>query len=300
MLFGLRRSARTGCKKIEASRCGGRHFAEDIELGDIMRKKTEDKWDRRYFSLAKRISQWSKDPKAKVGAVLLNRQGWPIALGYNGFPAGVEDKVDKLEDGALKNQMIVHAEQNALLSSGSRARRGSLYVYGKPVCPRCAELLLLIEHDKRKQEYALSLAYSHDRFFVPPNLYLIGLMNTADRSLALVDYALRRRFAFIPLHPMFESTKFHSWLAERAPVSLVDTIVERLKALNHAIEADSALGTGFSIGHSFFCADIQEKALDEEWYRRVIKTEIAPLIHEYWFDNRDQAQALINALNAPL
>lgn len=162
------------------------------------------------------------------------------------------------------------------------------------------ELLLLIEHDKRKQEYALSLAYSHDRFFVPPNLYLIGLMNTADRSLALVDYALRRRFAFIPLHPMFESDKFRAWLTERAPATLVDNIVARLKVLNDAIEEDSGLGTGFSIGHSFFCPDIQEKNLDEEWYRRVIRTEIAPLIHEYWFDNRNQAQTLIDALNAPL
>ena len=162
------------------------------------------------------------------------------------------------------------------------------------------ELLLLIEHDKRKPEYALSLAYSRERFFVPPNLYLIGLMNTADRSLALVDYALRRRFAFIPLHPMFASEKFRSWLAERAPDSLIDTIVTRLKALNDVIEEDSALGTGFSIGHSFFCPDVQEKALDEDWYRRVVRTEIAPLIHEYWFDDRTHAQALIDALNAPL
>ena len=162
------------------------------------------------------------------------------------------------------------------------------------------ELLLLIEHDKRKQEYALSLAYSRERFFVPPNLYLVGLMNTADRSLALVDYALRRRFAFISLDPMFKSEKFRSWLMEKAPKALVDTIVPRLKALNETIEKDSALGKGFRIGHSFFCPDIQEKALDEEWYRRVIRTEIAPLIHEYWFDNLDQAETLIDALNAPL
>lgn len=111
-------------------------------MRSTIKKKTADKWDRRYFSLAKRISSWSKDPKAKVGAVLLNRQGWPIALGYNGFPAGVEDNVDKLEDGRLKNQMVVHAEQNTLLCSGSRARQGSLYVYGKPVCPRCAVLII--------------------------------------------------------------------------------------------------------------------------------------------------------------
>ena len=107
-----------------------------------MNKRTSDKWNRRYFSLARRISSWSKDPRAKVGAVLLDRKGWPIALGYNGFPAGVEDDVAKLEDSKLKNDMVVHAEQNTLLCSGSRARRGTMYVYGKPVCPRCAVLLI--------------------------------------------------------------------------------------------------------------------------------------------------------------
>jgi dCMP deaminase len=107
-----------------------------------MKKRTIDKWVRRYFSLAKRVSFWSKDPKAKVGAVLLNSEGWPIALGYNGFPAGVEDDVEKLDDGVLKNEMIVHAEQNVLLSSGVGARKGTLYVYGKPVCPRCAVLII--------------------------------------------------------------------------------------------------------------------------------------------------------------
>ncbi|MGO9272320.1 MAG: deoxycytidylate deaminase [Terriglobia bacterium] len=107
-----------------------------------MRKETTHKWNRRYFGLARRISYWSKDPKAKVGAVLLDRRGWPIALGYNGFPARVEDDINKLEDSKLKNQMIVHAEQNALLCAGSGARSGTLYVYGKPVCPRCAVLII--------------------------------------------------------------------------------------------------------------------------------------------------------------
>jgi dCMP deaminase len=111
-------------------------------MNSTMKKETADKWDRRYFGLARRISYWSKDPKAKVGAVLLDRRGWPIALGYNGFPAGVEDDIEKLEDGKLKNQMIVHAEQNVLLCARSGARKGSLYVFGKPVCPRCAVLII--------------------------------------------------------------------------------------------------------------------------------------------------------------
>jgi 5-methylcytosine-specific restriction protein B len=125
-------------------------------------------------------------------------------------------------------------------------------------------------------------------------------MNTADRSLALVDYALRRRFAFVSLRPMFESEKFRSWLSGRASASLVNAIVTRLTQLNSAIEKDSALGPGFSIGHSFFCPDVQEKDLDEQWLKRILTTEIEPLINEYWFDNADQAKNLIEALKAPL
>jgi dCMP deaminase len=103
-----------------------------------MKKATIDKWDRRYFGLARQVSHWSKDPKAKVGAILLNRQGWPIAVGYNGFPSGIEDDIEKLADAKLKNQMVVHAEENALICAGTRARGGTMYVYGKPICPRCA------------------------------------------------------------------------------------------------------------------------------------------------------------------
>jgi dCMP deaminase len=114
----------------------------DNSIPGRMKPKTVDKWDRRYFRLASRIARWSKDPKAKVGAVLLNPWGWPIALGYNGFPAGIEDDVNKLADGKLKNDMVVHAEQNVLLVSGSNARCGTIYVFGKPVCPRCAVLII--------------------------------------------------------------------------------------------------------------------------------------------------------------
>jgi MoxR-like ATPase len=162
------------------------------------------------------------------------------------------------------------------------------------------ELLLLIEHDKRKPEYALNLTYSDARFYVPPNLYLIGLMNTADRSLAMVDYALRRRFSFYRLKPMFGSEKFKSWLGKRTSVRLADVIASRLIGLNETIEKDRALGEGFSIGHSFFCPDDQQGRADEQWYRRVIETEIEPLINEYWFDKPDRAQELIKALKAPL
>jgi len=107
-----------------------------------MKAETVEKWDLRYFNLAQHVADWSKDPKAKVGAVLLDERDWPIALGYNGFPAGIEDNAEKLGDSQLKNTMVVHAEQNALLCAGSRSRGGTMYVYGKPVCPRCAVLII--------------------------------------------------------------------------------------------------------------------------------------------------------------
>jgi MoxR-like ATPase len=162
------------------------------------------------------------------------------------------------------------------------------------------ELLLLIEHDKRKPEYALDLAYSGDRFYVPPNLHLLGLMNTADRSLAMVDYALRRRFAFVSLRPMFDSAKFKSWLSARSSGGLVQVIVKRLGELNKEIEKDPALGEGFCVGHSYFCPDERETGRDENWYRTIIKTEIDPLINEYWIDNPERAKKLIESLKAPL
>jgi dCMP deaminase len=107
-----------------------------------MKAETAEKWDQRYFDLASCVAAWSKDPKAQVGAVLLDERGWPIALGYNGFPAGVEDDAEKLRNADLKNDMVVHAEQNALLCAGSRSRGGTMYVYGKPICPRCAVLII--------------------------------------------------------------------------------------------------------------------------------------------------------------
>lgn len=162
------------------------------------------------------------------------------------------------------------------------------------------ELMLLIEHDKRKPDFALNLPYSGAKFYVPPNLYLIGLMNTADRSLALVDYALRRRFSFVTLKPLFQSAAFAQWLADHATPTVVEAVIKRAHALNAAIEQDLALGPGFCIGHSYFCPDEKDHDLDEAWYRRVVKTEIEPLLNEYWFDNQKRVTELMEGLLAPL
>ena len=149
------------------------------------------------------------------------------------------------------------------------------------------ELLMLIEPDKRGSEYAIPLTYSDagERFSVPGNVRVLGLMNTADRSLALVDYALRRRFRFMELRPAFSDPAFREHLLSRgASESLVRIIIEKMSRLNERIEKDhKALGRGFCIGHSFFCP-IPEVEPNEAWYRSVIDGEIAPLIDEYWFE----------------
>jgi 5-methylcytosine-specific restriction enzyme B len=151
------------------------------------------------------------------------------------------------------------------------------------------ELMMLIEADKRGQEWAIPLAYAtdaDDKFYVPANLYVIGTMNTADRSLAMVDYALRRRFRFVTLRPEFASQAFGAHLETNGvDAGLVKRIVTRMKALNDAISADTKnLGAGYQIGHSFFCPR-NGAVTDDAWYRRVVQSEIVPLLQEYWFDD---------------
>ena len=156
------------------------------------------------------------------------------------------------------------------------------------------ELMMLIEPDKRGKEHAIPLTYSQDadeKFYIPENLHLIGMMNTADRSLAMVDYALRRRFRFITLRPEFSSEAFRAFLAESgAKPELVNKIIARMNALNEVIAADTKnLGPGYQIGHSYFCPRNGIKP-DDGWYRRVIESEIVPLIQEYWFDNEQKVK----------
>lgn len=97
-----------------------------------------NKWDKRFCDLAEFVSKWSKDPKAKVGAVVFSKRGGDISIGYNGFPFGVEDSADRLGNTKIKLELVVHAEQNAIIAAGSRAHGSTIYVWGKPVCARCA------------------------------------------------------------------------------------------------------------------------------------------------------------------
>jgi len=157
------------------------------------------------------------------------------------------------------------------------------------------EVMMLIESDKRSEEYAVQLTYADPNdtpFYIPPNVHVIGMMNTADRSLALVDYALRRRFAFFDLQPAFDSERFLDFLSSaQVPENLVSIITERLGDLNKEIREDSALlGPGFEIGHSYFCPG-EDDDPDRSWYLKIIRTEIIPLLREYWFDRPEQVEA---------
>lgn len=165
------------------------------------------------------------------------------------------------------------------------------------------ELMMLIETDKRGEAFAIPLTYSPSaevRFQVPQNLYVLGLMNTADRSLAMVDYALRRRFSFVRLRPEFESESFTNHLVEQGvPEGLVERIVQRMTELNRIIQDDSKnLGPGFEIGHSFFVPAEDEEGRDDTWYERVIRYEIEPLLHEYWFDQPQRVEGQVAKLLA--
>jgi len=161
------------------------------------------------------------------------------------------------------------------------------------------ELMMLIEADKRSAEWALSLSYGDEgeRFHVPPNLYLIGTMNTADRSLALVDYALRRRFAFFGVAPGFSSPNFTTVLKRLgAGPGLRAHIQTGMAELNERIRSDPALGDGFEIGHSYFCAAPDGGTADEKWFANIVRFEIEPLLREYWFDSRETVTAALTLL----
>ena len=141
------------------------------------------------------------------------------------------------------------------------------------------ELMMLIEKDYRGE--TLVLPYNQEEFSVPKNLYIIGMMNTADRSLAMMDYALRRRFSFFEMKPGFSTDGFNAYqrsLANEDFNKLVSAIID----LNKVIENDDSLGSGFCIGHSYLC---NKTDVDRDWLKRVVKFDIAPMLREYWFDN---------------
>ncbi len=188
----------------------------------------------------------------------------------------------------------------------ARQNPGSRYVFVIDEINRAnlgkvfGELMMLLESDKRGRDFSVPLTCAEgpgDRFYLPENLHLIGTMNTADRSATGMDYALRRRFRFFLLEPMFHSPKFRNRLIEAGiPQKMVSQIADRITHLNRKIAAEQfSLGPGFQIGHSFFCPDrpVTDAAA---WYRNIIDHEIRPLLHEYWFDDPGKADRLADQL----
>lgn len=152
------------------------------------------------------------------------------------------------------------------------------------------ELLMLIENSYRGKE--IKLAYTDELFTVPKNLHIIGMMNTADRSLAMIDYALRRRFSFFEMTPGFKTEGFKNYLDTLSNEQL-NRIIDGIQTLNDVISKDDSLGNGFCIGHSYFCNQ-SEFSLD--WLKNVIEYDIEPMLKEYWFDDIQKYESHINIL----
>lgn len=152
------------------------------------------------------------------------------------------------------------------------------------------ELLMLIEPDYRGNK--ITLAYNGLSFSVPKNLHIIGMMNTADRSLAMIDYALRRRFSFFDMEPGFDSEGFIHY-QNGFSNDTFNSLVERMKELNQEIMKDKSLGKGFCIGHSYFC---NMDVCSEESLKDVVEFDILPMLSEYWFDDSTKLQHWENRL----
>ena len=148
------------------------------------------------------------------------------------------------------------------------------------------ELFMLIENDKRG--YKLQLLYSREFFYVPRNVHIIGMMNTADRSLAMLDYALRRRFAFVELRPAFDSEGFRDYCAGLDNPKF-KRLVGKVESLNRAIAEDESLGEGFCIGHSYFC-NMEADSCTDAALASIVDYELIPMLKEYWFDESDKVE----------
>lgn len=153
------------------------------------------------------------------------------------------------------------------------------------------EFFMLVEADKRAK-VKLKLLYSDEKFSVPENVYIIGMMNTADRSLAMLDYALRRRFAFYEMKPGFDNEKFVEYRMNLNNPKF-DKLIDVVQSLNNAIATDESLGEGFKIGHSYFC---NIKEINESRLSNIVEYELIPMLKEYWFDEPTKVKDWSNLL----
>ena len=158
------------------------------------------------------------------------------------------------------------------------------------------ELFMLIESDKRGIQ--LQLLYSGEKFAVPKNVYIIGMMNTADRSLAMLDYALRRRFAFYEMRPSFDTNGFREYRMSLGSEKF-DHLINCVESLNNVIAADESLGDGFCVGHSYFCNLTAEKVTNRA-LSAIVEYELIPLLKEYWFDEPLKVKDWTNNLRSAI
>lgn len=206
---------------------------------------------------------------------------------YEDFVMGYKPVEDKFE---LKNGIFYRFCQKAANNPSKpyffiidEINRGNMSkIFG--------ELLMLIEKDYRGTK--ATLAYNGLSFSVPTNLYIIGMMNTADRSLAMIDYALRRRFSFFEMEPGFDSDGFIQYKESFNNETLND-LVARVQELNKEIAIDKSLGKGFCIGHSYFCG---RDVCTDEWLHSIVEYDILPMLSEYWFDEPAKLQKWENIL----
>ena len=152
---------------------------------------------------------------------------------------------------------------------------------------------MLIEKDYRGTKTAL--AYNGLSFSVPERVHIIGMMNTADRSLAMIDYALRRRFSFFEIDPGFGSEGFRAY-QKSLENETFDELISKIVELNEEIIRDKSLGKGFCIGHSYFCGKTKESCT-KEWMQSVVDYDILPMLSEYWFDDEGKVQRWENILH---
>jgi len=158
------------------------------------------------------------------------------------------------------------------------------------------ELFMLIESDKRGIQ--LQLLYSDEKFAVPKNVYIIGMMNTADRSLAMLDYALRRRFAFYEMRPGLETEGFREYRMSLQN-DRFNNLIQCVENLNTVISADDSLGDGFCIGHSYFC-NLNAESVTERKLSAIVEFELIPLLKEYWFDEPLKVKDWTNNLRSAI
>ena len=182
-------------------------------------------------------------------------------------------------------------EENAYFFIIDEINRGNLSkIFG--------ELFMLIESDKRGPKNKLQLLYSRELFYVPRNVHIIGMMNTADRSLAMLDYALRRRFAFVELCPAFDSDGFREYCSGLDNPRF-EALVHEVESLNRAIADDESLGEGFCIGHSYFC-NMDADSCTDAALASIVDYELIPMLKEYWFDEPGKVREWTDRLHRSL